>query len=242
VTPAARTVHFLHVDSIDAGESETVGRSFQSVILLIAPLLSLPAMAAPSLDLFFTSRNGNAIPETTSLGVQPGDRVALEMRMTSDERGVSAYSISVDFDSVGEGPLDPVTYANVLPSGLSFPIIAPRGPGDPLGEPGFIKHFTGATFIASPLTENATFTIGLLEFDVTAGILNGPVRIAPGIFFAGVDEILSNELVLVGQDFVFHEVSADFGFGSATLALVPEPGTGLLVSIGLLLLARRRPA
>src|SRR5215475_15872620 len=112
--------------------------------------LASTASATPSVDLFFTELNGSSIDPTRSLVVTPGDTVGVEMRMTSDERGVSLYSISVDFDSAGLERLRPDAYATVVfPGFLRLGTGLPWGPSDPLGVPGFIKHFAAALDLSS---------------------------------------------------------------------------------------------
>lgn len=210
-------------------------------------LLASPAGAVPSVDLFFSELNGSSIGTTQNLAVLPGDRVGVEMVITGDDRGVVAYSLSVDFDSGGDGRILLEDYATVL--ALGFEDIlgpGPQGPDDSLGAPGMVRLFAATSGFGpgglepNPFTENASFTVATLEFTITDEILGGPATIAPGLFHTGVDEILSNDVELIGSDFQFVDVSADYAFTFATLTIVPEPATGLLLAGGLLVLARVR--
>lgn len=208
--------------------------------------LASPAAAMPSVDLYFTELNGSTIGDTRNLAVRPGDQLGVEMRISSDDRGVYAYSLSVDFDSAGTNRLVLGDFATLLAPGFETILgPGPQGPEDALGAPGMVRLFAASAPIAqpNPLSANATFTVATLEFSVTDEILNGPAAIAPGLFFEGVDEIASNEFELVGGEFQFVPIGADFTFNSATIrvTVVPEPGTALLLTGGLLVLARLRP-
>jgi hypothetical protein len=77
---------------------------------------------------------------------------------------------------------------------------------------------------------------------VTAGILDGPAIIAPGLLNVTIDGILSNEFELIGDQFVFEDVSAEYTFLGATLQIIPEPSTAMLLRAGLGILSgiRRR--
>lgn len=215
-------------------------RSFRAlnVIVAAAALLlasAFEAGATPTVGLFVTQHNGSAVADATTLEVRPGDDFVVELRMMTDARGVSAYSVSVDFDSGDEGRILLDSYANVLPGGLAGHFIDPRGPADAMGVPGLVRSFNAFTLEPSPLTEDASFTIGTLSFTVGANIAAGPAQIVPGIFWTGVDEILSNDFELIGGQFVFEDVTADYAFTPATLSLfvVPEPASGFLLAMGL---------
>ena len=91
-------------------------------------LVSGEAAALPSVDLLFTELNGQSIAATDFLAVSPGDQIGVEMHMTTDERGVFAYSISVDFDSAENERVALDSFANLFP----FPFAAPLAP-QPLG-------------------------------------------------------------------------------------------------------------
>lgn len=203
----------------------------RGLAVILALAWAAPAGAVPSVDLYFVGKNGSPIADATTLAVAPGDQIDVEMRIASDERGVTAYSISVDYDSAGQGRILLEDFADTLPDGFDFALGAttPWGPGDPNGTPGFVRHFTAGTFEPDPVTESAVFAIATLSFSVTSAILDGPALIAPGLFFVGIDEIISNEWVLVGEDFVFEDVSAEYALHDATLVAIPEPSTALLL-------------
>jgi hypothetical protein len=213
-----------------------LSRNMPAVLVSLALSFSSVSASALSVDLLFVGLNGSAIPDSTHLTVMPGDQVDVDLRLSTDTQGVSGYSLSVDFDSGLLNRLVLDSYANVLPPGIDFAIIDPRGPGDPLGEPGFVKHFTGGTFDPSSLTEDTTMLIGTMGFTVTSEITGGPAQLSV-VVFPGVDEILSNELVLIGEQFEFNDITADFELATAFLAIVPEPSTALLFAVGLLGLA-----
>lgn len=105
-----------------------------------------PARAnlVPSAELFFTQKNGDSIPDATLLMVEPGDLFEVELRLTSDSRGIRAYSISVDFDSALDGRISLVSVEELLPPefGFHLGIDTPWDPSEPNGVPGFIKHFS----------------------------------------------------------------------------------------------------
>lgn len=204
-----------------------------------ALVIAAPAAATQSVDLLFVRLNGDPILDSTFLAVQPGDRVGVEMRMTTDAQGVAAYSVSVDFDGAGDGRIALAGFANVVdPLLFAFELTAPD-----TTLPGLVRHFTAANLAPNPATEDTSFVIGSLDFVVTAAITEGPALIAPGLFSSGVDEILSNDLELIGNHFVFNDVSAEFQFSGATLSAkpVPEPSTAVLCLLGLvgLTLTRR---
>jgi len=210
-------------------------------ILAFCGFLPAAALATQSVELFFNAHNGAPIAPAANLVVAPGDSIGVEMIMTTDAQGVWFYGVSVDFDSTQLGRLSLDAFANVLPPGFQLNLGA-FGPDDSRGEEGFVSSFAaiGPYGAPNPLSENAQFLIATLSFTVTAGILDGPAIVVPGIFNTGVDEILSNENELIGNEYVFRDVSAEYVFQAATIRLVPEPSTALLLVVGLALLSRAR--
>lgn len=215
-------------------------RGLARVILAACTLLPASARATQSLEIFFTAHNGVAMPRTANLAVAPGDSLGAEIIMTTDVQGVNAYSVSVDFDSAQLGRLSLDAFANELPLGFVGNFADPFGPDHALGMPGYVSSFNAFGPIGGfdPRTENAQFSIGTLSFTVTTLIVGGPAIVAPGLFLTAVHEIISNEYEVIGGQFVYKDVSAEYAFYGAKLRLVPEPSTALLLATGLALLAR----
>jgi hypothetical protein len=215
-----------------------------AIPILACGLMIEPAAATQSVELFFTAHNGAPIAHTASLSVAPGDTIALEMIMTTDAQGVSAYGVSVDFDSADQGRITLDGFGNTLAPGFAGHFKDPFGPDNSLGTPGFVESFNAFAPLGepNPLSESAQFAIGTLSFMVTAGILDGPAIIAPGLLNVTIDGILSNEFELIGDQFVFEDVSAEYTFLGATLQIIPEPSTAMLLGAGLGILSgiRRR--
>ncbi|MGI9590756.1 MAG: PEP-CTERM sorting domain-containing protein [Myxococcota bacterium] len=211
--------------------------------LAILLALSFAASAgATTVSLVWTSRNGAPIAETTALDAVVGDTAQLEVRVAADAAGVSVISESLAYDTSG---LD-----------ATFVEICPAAPGNDsagfCGEPAFGELLTpfpdpnswsiddllgeiylitaaGPSFTNDEGQANTTFTLGRVDFEISAeGFWDLTPFIRQGIDGA-ID--LGNNFFIPVQE------------GASVYAIIPEPGTFLLVGGGLLVLcARRRSA
>lgn len=197
--------------------------------------LGMPGSAAatPLVDLVFTHQDGVPIPGTSSVVAAPGTMLTLRIDVSAGPEGLSAYGLSILFDSDLGDELDldgPDAAIERLPSGFDFQIT--EGVGDTresdASQGGAVLTYEAGTFLAGPAS--ARFTIGELRFVVTQNVATDGPDIFAGLFNPGVDGLLDN-------------AGGDLGplatFGSASVN-VPEPSSLLLGVLGLTGLGIRR--
>ena len=193
--------------------------TFAWTLLLAAAALPRAAHAIPIVEIVFLESG------TPVIAASPGDSVTAEIRITSDEAGVSSYGVSLEFDS----DLDLVLATELLPAGFAFNLS--NGVQDTLesqvAQDGHVFTFEAATFGNGPVS--TTFAVGTIQFTVKDPQSDG-VDLRSGLFNAGIDGFFDNA----------GESLAGVEFGTASVVPVPEPGA-LWLLVAAVALAGRRP-
>jgi hypothetical protein len=189
---------------------------------LAALLPGGPAQAMPIVEVRI---DGAASPAT----VQAGESFTVEILVTGDEFGISSYGVSLVFDEEGQDAFDVVSVEELLPPGftanLTSGVEAIEESG--LGLPGAVLTCEAVTLGAGPVNASSSACrVRLVATGVT-----GSFAIDAGLFNPGIDGIFDNQ----GSD-----RSQSLQSIGATVHVVPEPGSSLLIAIGSLGLLRRR--
>lgn len=173
--------------------------------------------------------------DTVQPGVQrsraaaTGEEFPIEIFMTTDDAGVSSYSVSLQFDNaelaIGTAPVE------LLPTGFVFHLGAGVTHFNDVGT-GWdqISSFDAATFGVGPT--NTTFSLGTIGFRVLADNNDGETDIIPG-FFAPADQAFDN--AVPGQSLTQTAV-----LNGGSITTIPEPTAIVLLSVLCLCTSLRR--
>lgn len=179
-----------------------------AALVMLAAMAASPASATSKIEIVFPANGTNEIT------VNPFENFTAEIRLTSDGSGISSYGVSVDFDERIQ--LLSATELATSPY-FNFTVGVESTPSDPFMH-GSVSNCEGGT-IGQGLT-NSTFAICRLEFTAVSA---GESPILVGFFSQGLDGLFDN----AGGD-----LASSTEFVSATVRIVPEPGTLLLIGAG----------
>jgi hypothetical protein len=205
-------------------------------------LLASDSRAGATVDRLVVGRNGAAIAATNAVDVSPGDTLTMALLLRNDQP-LSAGIFSLGYDLGGDDELDVI--AAIGWAGFPFfgPVPCPEfcipSPPNlpPIGvTPTFVGSFGGAGSLPPAGGAFAGgYQVGTVVWQVNPGVQSDGVDILSGLFNPGVDGFVG-----IAFDPIDHLVL----FRTATVNLVPEPGTASLVGLGLVCLValRRRRA
>ena len=199
---------------------------------------SSTANAAATVDLIWQGTG------TDTIQANPTDNITLEVRLTAGTEGLSSWGISIQFDAgllnefnVASPPnefgIAPDVYCTPFPACFfATPTVTPFTPGTVSG---VVESVTGGggtgfvfTFEAGTLGDGASasfgqFLIGEIVFTVTGNVATDGPDISSGFFNVGADAAFDNAGNAVAMTFN----------GATVDAFGPEPGTAVLLGLGL---------
>ncbi|MDJ0867441.1 MAG: PEP-CTERM sorting domain-containing protein [Myxococcota bacterium] len=189
--------------------------------------------SAASVVLQWDATSGSGATGSNEIRALPGDALTLGVYLQPDERGVSSYGISIEFDrtdkelsldlrsDAGCSPGDDCVAVEYLPSGFDFNFT--DGPGasedSSLTERGFQLTFEAATIGDGPTDGN--LLIGEVFFTAVNPNDDGD-DVWSGLFDVRIDGLFGNNN---------EDLSVDASFGTA--AVLPEPSSTLLLGMGI---------
>src|SRR5262245_7487058 len=194
------------------------------------------ASAGATVDLLFVGHNGAPIAATNTVTAAPGDTLQMAVRFTNDQ-GLTAAVFSLNYDLDGKSELSVATQVGWLGVSLNKTSSVLFAPLSALNPPTntFVGSFQGLLSSASStLTLPAnTYQVGTVTWTVGAGVSTDGADILSGAFNTGVDG---------WGGAGFNDISDTILYHSATVNVVPEPGTAALLGLGLvgLVVAGRR--
>jgi hypothetical protein len=188
-------------------------------------------LAVPVIDLTWTSTSGAGATGGSSIDAVPGDALILTIFVSNSvpAEGISFAGVSIlhtlglaathatDCPDAGSVP----SGGNLLPgtctpTGFVPPFMSPFVPGATIS-PGFIGSFDAAA--GPPQFTTGTIELGAIRFVVGAGA--GPTELADIAYSPGLDSV---------NDGLF---AVHFPNASASVNIIPEPGTLPLLALGL---------
>jgi len=237
--------------------------SIAAILLLLVPSIA----SATSVNLIWTGTNGTpgAINSVNgnSVTINPSGvaTLTLDIQLVVDSRGVSSAFLTFDFDTDLDNEINLLSYSELswsngtgtrnlspITPGIGIPCqdqyYQPPGfpPPDPIflgcfgptssesttnGVAGLIFEFEGTTIGNGP--KNTTLTFARLVFTTNHGLVNSNQ----------INDIFSRGLIGGNAG---GSIISDAVFGTASVNAIPEPGTVLLLGLGVgtLALAGRR--
>jgi hypothetical protein len=216
---------------VDEGSSKAFRILRQQALglaLLAAAVTGQPvvALATPIVDVVFIATTGAGTVGGASIDAVPGDVLIAELRISADAEGVSSYGVSLAYDLDLRNELDVLSVSELTPAGFAFsftPGVVALVEESTANRSGRILTFEAVTLGLGPASQ--TFAVGRIELLVGAAVASDGFDLEMGLFNPGVDGLFDND----GDDLAPFAV-----FGSASVNLVPEPGTALLLGLGVI--------
>ena len=216
-----------------------VGPVLRSAIFTLA--VAADANAVTVVEFIWTATTGAGATGSANIGAQPGDRITGEIRIfTSDPSGITAYAISLTFDSDFGDELDLVAVDELLPAGFTHNL----NPGpeatqeSTAGLTGAIRSVEALT--VGPGVSGVSFAAARLTFDVTGNVVTDGNDVATGAFSPGVDGLGNGVNFDITHTVVFLEAAVNL---VKVVPAVPSWGipalVAMLTGLGLAASARR---
>ncbi len=201
-------------------------------LLLVAP----SASASKGVDLFWVAINGEEIERTPDIMVQLGDEITLEVNLATGTTGMQSFAFDLIFDEDGKNELSFLTPLPEPTGDGQYSYEGSWGPVDStLGTPGSIGGYVGCAVDSDCGTQTYGTPmewplIDTITFVVTSAPSQDGDDIRP--IFSDAGEWRKHNGDLIPEKKLY--------FHGASVKAVPEPGTALLLSLGLLGLAAPR--
>jgi hypothetical protein len=191
-------------------------------------LAARDAWGGATIDLLFTSRNGEALAQpTNALAAAPGDLLTLAVLLRSDEPlTIAIFALGYDHEDAELDVVAAFQWHGTALNRNGRDRFKPLGPLDP-STPSFVGSFQGVTSnLALPRTLPASSTgyqMGTVVWRVTSPRSDGE-DILSGLFNVGIDAFADEEFSLIDEAVTFH---------AARVNALPEPSTAALLALGL---------
>jgi hypothetical protein len=221
-----------------------------AIPLLVCALYAPPASAGATVDLLFVRHNGDRIAATDTVAALPGDTLRMRLVLrNSSLLSIYAFSLAYDLDQPLDH-LDPVVYGDPENPGFRSWAGVAMNPQNARFSPLLVPFNSTPTFFGSWVSTNGARTnaflqvnnaptiaggyiVGTMTWKVKADLTPGsPAHIFSGLFSTGADGFADNNFNLIDDQVLFH---------GATVNAVPEPGTAVLLALGLVGLRLARP-
>jgi hypothetical protein len=143
-----------------------------------------PARAAVEVEVVWISTTGDGITGGASIGAEEGDQLVAEIRITPDAGGVSAYGISLEFDTDLKNELSLVSVTELLPTGMQFNLTTEDAASTQESSSSTKGHVLTieAEALTTPGPTSGTFAVAHVTFDVTANVASDGDDVFTGSF------------------------------------------------------------
>jgi hypothetical protein len=190
---------------------------------------SSTAYANATVDLIWSGTTGTGTPGSSSIAAAGGNTLTLDVLLTAGSEGLRGWGVSVEFDSNLLDQLD-IASVTAAPDGLPAGFTGTGYDGSvesTTSQAGFVYTFDGLNPFGTPVADGQTVTIGRIVFDVNTVAVDGP-DVFSGFFNTGVDGMTAGDF----SDLLSTTVLNSAALNGAVSG--PEPGTTLLLGLGLL--------
>jgi hypothetical protein len=222
------------------GESK-MKRTFAIPLLgMLATILApLATQAAVAVSLVWISTTGTGTPGSSTIEANSGDTLVAEVRIAPDAGGLTAYSMSVQFDTDLKDELDLVSATEFIPGVMttSFTPGATGGFVDSTGAAAGEVATIEAVTLTLPGPTSGTLVAGELTFLVTNNVETDGDDVFTGTFNASTDGFGDNALTLITP--TFSGAAVDLGPSLPSLSAPAGLAMlGLLATAGAIALRR----
>jgi hypothetical protein len=190
-------------------------------LLLLAVLFSAPGLsrAQTAVDVSWTATTGDGILSGNTIDALDGDVLTAEILILTGFEGLSAYSVSIEFDSALDDELDLVSaVATSNPGWVLTQSPSPVSTSESSTSVAGTVHSFNATCVSVPCVFSPfdLVVVGEVQFQVK-NVASDGTDLASGLFNVGVDEMRDDFGLDLSLTTTFSSVSVDQG------VVPPEP-------------------